>query len=106
MIDWIFILLVSISGLLFTAGDIFLKYWAGKSSPLYMAIAIVFYVIAGLFLAYSFKRRELAVAIAVLTCVNLLAIALVGFTLFKEVLGLKEIIGISFAFLAVILLTI
>jgi multidrug transporter EmrE-like cation transporter len=102
MIDWIFISLTALSALLFTGGDVFLKYWTQKSSPTYMIIAFAFYLIAGVVLAMSFKRRELAVAIAVLTCFNLIAIAVIGLVLFKEVLGLKEIIGITLAILAIV----
>lgn len=104
--DWIFLLLAAFSGILFTIGDIFLKFWALKSNYINMVVAIIFYIIAGVVLAYSFKRREIAIAVAVLICFNLITIAIVGFTLFKEVLGLKEIIGISLAIVAIIVLNI
>lgn len=106
MIDWIFIGLVALSALLFTGGDVFLKYWAQNSNLYYMLTAFVFYLIAGVVLAVSFKRRELAVAIAVLTCFNLIAIAILGLVIFKEALGLKEIIGITLAILAIIVFNI
>ena len=104
--DWIFIILAAASGLLFTAGDVFLKYWAVKSNPYHMAVAFVFYIIAGIVLAFSFKRKEIAVAVAVLICFNLVTVAILGFTLFKETLGLKEIIGLTLAIFAIIILNI
>jgi len=100
--DWIFIILAASSGLLFTAGDIFLKYWANKSNPYTMIIAFIFYIIAGTVLAFSFKRKEIAIAVAVLICFNLLTVAILGVTIFKETLGLKEIVGISLALIAII----
>ena len=104
--DWIFIALAASSGLIFTVGDIFLKYWATKSNPYTMIIAFIFYIIGGVILAYSFKRKEIAVAVAVLICFNLITVAILGFTIFKETLGLKEIIGLSLALTAIILLNI
>ncbi|MFH0831713.1 MAG: SMR family transporter [archaeon] len=104
--DIIFMILAAASGLLFTGGDVFLKYWAVKPNPYHMAIAFVFYIIAGTVLAFSFKRKEIAVAVAVLICFNLITVAILGFTLFKETLGLKEIIGISLAIVTIIILNI
>jgi len=104
--DWIFIILAATSGIFFTIGDVFLKYWANKSNSFDMIIAFIFYIIAGVVLAYSFKRKEMAVAVAVLICFNLITIAIVGFTLFKETLGLKEVIGISLALTSIIVLNV
>ncbi|MCB9358330.1 hypothetical protein H6503_00205 [Candidatus Woesearchaeota archaeon] len=104
--DMIFILLAALSGSLFTVGDILLKYWADRSSVWFIASAMFLYLLAGITLAFAFKRREVAVAIAVLLCFNLLTVALAGLLLFKEVLGLKEIIGISLALIAIVVMTI
>jgi multidrug transporter EmrE-like cation transporter len=104
MLDWIFIMLTLCSGLFFTLGDVLFKWWAGKSNIIFMIFALVTYLIAGLFLAFSFQRRELAVANAVMISFNIVAVTIVGFTLFKEVLGLKEIIGITLVIIAVIIL--
>ncbi len=104
--DWIFILLAGLSGVLFTTGDIFLKYWSNKSSPYTMGAAFMFYIIAGTLLALSFKRREIAVAVAVLICFNLIAVAILGFVLFRETLGLKEVIGLSLIIIAIVLLNV
>jgi len=104
--DWLFIVLTAVSGVIFTAGDVFLKYWSQKSNPYLMAAGFLAYIIAGTLLALSFKRKDIAVAVAVLICFNLITVAILGFTLFKEVLGLKEIIGISLAIVAVIVLNI
>lgn len=104
MIDWIFILLTASSGLFFTLGDILFKYWAEKSNILFMISALVTYLIAGMFLAFSFQRRELAVANAVMISFNIVAVTIIGLTLFREILGLKEIIGITLVIIAVIIL--
>ncbi len=102
--DWIFILLAAASGVLFTAGDVFLKFWAESSTFYYMLIALLLYVIASIALGYSFKREKIAIAVAVLICFNLITVALVGFTFFHETLGLKEILGIGLALVAIVLL--
>ncbi len=104
--DWIFILLAATSGILFTAGDVFLKLWAESSRFYYVLVALFVYVIATIALGYSFKREKIAIAVAVLICFNLITVAFVGFTYFQETLGLKEVIGISLALLAVILLNV
>jgi multidrug transporter EmrE-like cation transporter len=101
--DWIFVLLAGISGLLFTGGDVFLKYWANASKPHNLIIGFLFYIAAGTILALSFKRKEIAVAVAVLVCFNLITVAILGLTIFKETIGLKEMIGISLAAVAIII---
>ena len=58
-----------------------------------MALAFLFYLIGGVVLGFSFRRKE--IAIAVLISFNLIAVAILGFTLFKESLGLKQILGLS-----------
>lgn len=102
--DWLFILLSAGSGILFTAGDLFLKYWADNSRPWDMVFAFTFYILAGVALAFAFKRKEIAIAVAVLICFNLILVACIGFFVFKEPLGTKEIIGLSLAAVAVVLL--
>jgi len=104
--DWIFLLLAGSSGLIFAVADTLLKYWSVKSNPYFMAGAFGLYIVAGVLLALSFKRREIAVALAVLLCFNLLLIAVLGFTLFKETLGIKEIIGISLTLVAIFVLSV
>lgn len=104
--DWMFIVLGAVSGILFTLGDVFLKYWSNKSPSYYLVIGFLFYILAGTVLAFSFKRKEMAVAVAVLICFNLIAVSVLGFTIFKETLGLKEIIGMSLAITAVIVLSV
>jgi multidrug transporter EmrE-like cation transporter len=106
MVDWIFVSLTALSGLFFTLGDILFKWWAGKSNHMFMVGALMTYLIAGLFLAFSFQRRELAVANAVMISFNIMAVTIAGFTIFKEVLGLKEIIGITLVIIAVIIFNI
>ena len=104
--DWTFIILAGSSGIVFAFADILLKYWSVKSNHWFMIGAFLLYIVAGLLLAFSFKRKEVAVALAVLLCFNLILIAVLGFTLFKETLGLKEIIGITFALIAIVVLSI
>ena len=69
----------------------------------FMLSAFAIYIMAAVMTAYSFKRREIAVAVAVLLCFNLIALAILGFTLFKETLGLKEIIGITLTLFAIVI---
>ncbi len=102
--DWIFLLLAALSGLLFTVGDIFLKYWANRSYPYQMALAFLFYLIGGVVLGFSFRRKEIAIAVAVLICFNLIAVSIIGFTLFKESLGLKQVLGLSLVAIAIFIL--
>ena len=104
--DWIFVLLATGSGVVFAVGDILLKFWANKPNVSFMVSAFILYIIAGFLLAYSFRRREIAVALAVLLCANLLLVTIIGFTVFKETLGLKEMIGVTLTMISIILLTV
>jgi len=103
--DWMFIILGAVSGILFTLGDIFLKYWSNKQVLYYIVLGFAFYLMAGTVLSFAFKRKEMAVAVAVLICFNLIAVSILGFAIFKETLGLKEIIGMGLAIAAVIVLS-
>ena len=102
--DPIFLLFAGVSALLFIVGDVLLKFWAERSNVWFMIIAFAVYIVAGFFTALSLKRKDLAIAIAVMLSINLIGVALIGFTVFKEALGLKEVIGISFALAAIIIL--
>lgn len=104
--DWIFVLLGLGSGILFTVGDVFLKYWSEKSATWHLLLGFLFYILGGVILAFSFKRKDMAVAVAVLICFNLLVVSILGFTIFKETLGLKEIIGMVLAIAAVVVLSV
>jgi multidrug transporter EmrE-like cation transporter len=104
--DWMFVILGAASGILFTLGDVFLKYWASKSPSYYLVLGFLFYILAGTVLAFSFKRKELAVAIAVLICFNLITVSILGFTIFKETLGVKEFVGMGLAIAAVVVLSV
>lgn len=104
--DWIFLLLAGMSGLMFTSGDIFLKYWSMQAGHWMFGLGLLSYTFAATFLAYSFKRKEIALTVAVLLCFNLITVALLGWWLFDEAPGLKEIIGMSMALGAIVLINI
>lgn len=104
--DWTFLGLAAASGLLFTAGDILLKYWAESAGKLHFVGALLLYLVAAVALGFSFRRREVAVAVAVLVSFNVIAISVAGFYLFGESLAPRELAGIALAVIAVVLLNV
>ena len=86
-----FILLAAMSGLMFTGGDVVLKYWTISGAYFLLGLGIVAYSLGGGFLAGAMMRNQMALA---------------GWWLFGETPGLKETVGMGLALGAIVLINV
>ena len=98
---FLYVILGSIS---LTAGDIFMRKWVGDNSYGNFSIGFACYMLGMLFLALSFKYKNIAIASMLLVLFNIITLLIVSWFMFKETISLKEIIGISIGISAIILL--
>jgi multidrug transporter EmrE-like cation transporter len=98
------IVLITICGLFYTAGDVAMKKWIDHPSIAPYLIGAALYIIGMNFLAFSYKYRNIAVATALCVIVNILTLTVVSWFLFKEPLSIKQMTGIALSIGAVIFL--
>lgn len=98
---FIYVILGSIS---LTVGDIFMKKWVGDNSYSNFSIGFFCYMLGMLFLAFSFKYKNIAIASMLLVLFNIITLLILSWLMFKEPISLKEIIGIALGISAIILL--
>lgn len=89
-------------------GDYFIKLASAKpdglTSPL-LILGALFYALSVFGWYFLMKSHSLAVIGGLYSAATILVLAALGFFVFKESIGLREGIGISLAFLAVIILS-
>jgi len=98
------ILLIALSGLVLTAGDMAMKKWVGSQSRYWYVIGLVVYLVGLNFLAQSFKYKNIAVASVMVVIFNVVTLSLVSWFYFKERLSLLEIAGIFLGLLVVVVM--
>jgi multidrug transporter EmrE-like cation transporter len=98
------ILILAIGGIILTAGDVVMKKWVNTNSNIFYIIGIAVWIIGLLFLAESFKFKNIAVASLIFNIFNIITLAAVSWLYFKEKLSGLEMAGILLGILAIILL--
>ncbi len=98
-------------GLGMVLGDILMKTWIvsgggfKNSSIIYFILALVIYGVSLTGYAYQLKTTNFGIATSVPILINVVTVALISFFYFKEVLSLLQIVGIIFACISIVLLT-
>lgn len=98
---FLYVILGSIS---LTIGDIFMKKWVADNSYTNFSVGFICYLIGMVFLAFSFKYKNIAIASMLLVLFNIITLLIVSWFMFKEPISIKEIIGIGLGVSAIILL--
>lgn len=98
------LLLVIAGGIILTFGDIIMKRWIGNNNRYLFALGIIVYLCGTIFLAFSFKYKNIAVASMMMIIFNILLLTVLTYLYFKEPLNLKQMIGIAVGILSVIIL--
>lgn len=98
------ILILLVGGIILTIGDVFMKKWVESNNISLFLIGLFVYLIAMIFLAFSFKYKNIAVASIIFAIFNVIALSLVSWFYFKETLSLMQISGIIFGIIAIVLL--
>ncbi len=88
------IILVVLSGLILTIGDIAMKEWVLNSKHIYYILGLAIYVIGLMFLAQTFKYKNIAVASIMVVIFNVVILSIVSWIFFKEDLSFMQIVGI------------
>lgn len=96
--------LLFIGGSILTIGDIVMKKWVMTNSTILFTIGMVIYLIGLMFLAQSFKYKNIAVASTIFIIFNIITLSFVSWLYFKETLTPFKMIGISLAIVSIIFL--
>lgn len=104
--DWIYILYIIIIGLLDAAAMISAKLWFVHKNPLYLLGAFLGLGLATVFFAFTLKYQNLVAMNLIWIGLSAISGTLVGLLMFKESMGVLQIIGMIVVLLGVALLNI
>ena len=82
------------------------KNWVASNKPHLFVLALVLYTLSGLSYMFALRSERVVLIESVWTTVVLLATLALGFFIYHERISMQEGIGIIFAIIAAILLTI
>lgn len=97
-------LLLLTGGFILTAGDLFMKQWVNSNRRLFYIIGLAIYMVGMLFLAQSFKHKNIAVASVIFVLFNIITLAIVSWLYFKEGLTGWQVFGIGLGLASVVVL--
>ena len=100
------LILVLIGGLVLTIGDIFMKQWTYSNNWTTFIIGLLTWCIGLVFLAFSFKYKNIAVGSLIFSVSNVIFLTIFSWLYYKEALTINQIIGIILGIIAVIFLEI
>lgn len=98
------LILVLMGGLVLTFGDMFMKQWSIDNNWISFSLGMIIWVIGLVFLAFSFKSKNIAVASLIFSLSNVIFLALITWLYYKEPLTTYQIIGIFLGLNAIIFL--
>ena len=93
-----------IDGIMLTFGDLFMKSWAITNKYFYYGVGILFWIVGSLFLAWTYKFKNMAVATIIYIFINVATLLLVSWIYYKEPLTVKQLFGVSLGLIALFLL--
>lgn len=100
------LLLLIIGAFIDTVGDIIMKEWVINKNPWLFALGMFIYLVGLGFLAFSYNYKNIAVASVIFVILNVVALSLVSWFYFKEVLTPIQIVGIIVGIVAIFILEI
>lgn len=80
-----------------------MKKWVSNQHITVFIFGLVIYLFGLIFLAYSFKYKNIAVASTIFVICNVFTLSLVSWLYFKETLSVFQIIGVVLGISAIIL---
>ena len=99
---FLFIILAAVA--LEVVADILFKKWSMNGRAILLAAGIGLYIIGTVAWAFSLKFELLSKAISIFTILNLIAVAIAGFVIFKEDLSFTNKIGFVLGIVAIVLI--
>jgi len=104
MIQYLPFILLFIGGSVLTIGDIVMKKWIANNNTNLFIIGLGIYLIGLIFLAHSFKYKNIAVASTIFVIFNVITLSIVSWFYFKETLTPFQVIGIFLGLSSIIFL--
>jgi len=101
-----FLIIILAAAALEVVADILFKKWSMNGRVILLAAGIGLYIIGTVAWAFSLKFELLSKAISIFTILNLIAVAIAGFVIFKEDLSLTNKIGFVLGIVAIVLIEI
>ena len=98
------LVLLFIGGSVLTIGDIVMKKWVGNQSSTFFAVGLLIYLIGLVFLAQSFKYKNIAAASTIFVIFNIVTLSIVSWFYFKEALSITQMVGIGLGICSVVIL--
>jgi len=98
------LLLLFTGGSILTIGDIVMKKWVANNNGWLFVIGLGIYLVGTVFLAYTFKYKNIAVATVIFVVFNIITLSMVSWFYFKETLSVFQMIGIALGIISVIFL--
>lgn len=93
-----------IGGSVLTIGDIIMKKWVINNNMFLFISGLAIYLFGLIFLAYSFKYKNIAVASTIFVIFNIITLSIVSWFYFKETLSTYQLIGIILGISSVLFL--
>ena len=106
MSNYLPLLILFIGGATLTLGDIVMKRWVISNNVYEFIFGIFIYIIGMMFLSWSFKHKNIAVASTIFVVFNVITLMIVSWIFFKEPLSIKEILGISLGIIGILIMEI
>lgn len=96
------ITLLFLGGLILTIGDLIMKKWVISDSKPLFVFGLAVYLVGLIFLAQSFKYKNIAAASTIFVVFNVLTLSLASWLYFKETLSGFQMLGIILGLCSVI----
>ncbi len=95
-----------IAGLCVTSGDIVLALWAKQSKSYLFLIGMLLNILGIIVYAQSLRLESVGIATALFLGINILAVTVMGMIVFKEMLNIKQVLGLVGMVLAMVMIEI
>jgi multidrug transporter EmrE-like cation transporter len=91
-------------GILLTCGDLMMKAWSVSNKRSSYILGVIFWALASLFIAWTYKHKNMVVITVLYILVNVGALMIINSIHYHESLNIKQYIGIVFGLVATSLL--
>jgi len=98
------ILLLLISGIILTIGDVIMKEWTRNNKFSWFSFGMIFYIVASVLISYSFKYKNIAIATMIYVVFNVFLLTVISWFYFKEKMNLMDFIGLGMGLASIMIL--
>lgn len=102
--NWWALVILAAGGIVLTCGDLLMKKWVVSNNHFYYTFGLIIWLAGLMFLAASFKYKNIAVASVIFVLFNIFTLLIFSYLYFKEKLSGLQIGGLILGIVAIILL--